>query len=365
MSKAFEFAYQERLRLPIGILKPGEFRKLAQHVGFDLGWIFSGLPYPQKLVGTSCGGITAVLMAMVAKYYRESPAAGEKAADRVVDIIENLRMWNIFTMPATVAKPLIASVATDLLSLVPETVATERWRTAARLLRAGASVGAEVYLVEEILRSPAIFSTRPLLNLFVSKIDREAVFKSPIEVVIGTTDCRTGKARFYSLWDPENQFPERASKLLLESTRLTGEFPDYNVDGIVQADGEIASNFGIEQFCHWRDRYGAVFFAPYTLEGDWPKGPTNFINDISRGFSMQVYRHMRRKMKRYRRILSKDRRNRLPKLYTVLTKEAIQPLVFSSFTTKAMRAGIDQGFRILQENLPGIMRTLLPLWVPS
>lgn len=322
--------------LRVGMMLPGEFRRLAPHQGALQAWHDSGLPKPTRIVGGSAGAIMGVACA----------PWNEKNFRHVHEVIANLRARDIFSVPMEhkISAVLAAgTLAFPLLNhLEPEMTPARRVMLHSGQTLAGIALG--VWVVRKMFSSPALFNNTPLVRLLERSYDASAVAASEVEVRVMATDIETGEHVAYSTKDPDIDITGLVGRVIASST-LPIHFPLRRLGGRLLTDAEVVTNFPITQL----EDMDVVFVFCYSRGlGQYPT-PTTWGEHFSGMWDIAKAASNRQARMAYEKRQQED--PTLPEVVFIITDRPIPPLTLQEFTREALERSMHLGGEIIEENL--------------
>lgn len=330
--------------LKIGLLAPGEFRRLAPHAGFLGAW-YEVLPPPARIAAGSAAAISSVVM-----------APGTAVNTRFVhQSIRELRASNIFSIPmetkASGSLALLTATFPLLTHIEPEM--RPAWRILLHVLQTAFAIGLGVRVVKQMFNAPAVFSNEPLERFLTERLGHnfEEICQANTEIRIMLTDVETGEHVAYSTKE-RGMTLSRLVSLLLASATIPISFPIRVIDGRAFTDAEVKTNYPISQL-EDMDIVFELFYSdamdarvPQKTWGDHQSGMWNIAKQENNYHSRERYER--------RRLLD----SRLPEVVRIRTHRHIPPLQIDDFNQAALERSIQLGELIFRENLDVIGNSL-------
>lgn len=379
----------------IGWNVPGTFTRLALHIGFLLGWLNAKLPVPKLVVATSAGAIFAACCI----------SFDRNVVRRVAHIIRNLKREQIYVLSkeliragayllgAGVTLILTAAAAgglgwwaipilllaalcgyarlrwtrlrfSMLLAFLLALVAFAGYRTplgwptallfCVSLVATDFVIRSALHVFFHECKSP--LDTTPLRNLLLGEHVAQKAFRAESEVRIIAADVAVPEAIVYSnhashASDPEN--PEHC-ELFVDGIRgsagLPGRFNLDVVNGRVPRDGEVWTDFPIEQF---EGEVDIVFRLDYWAPLQPGMVPKNWLHDLFRSFDVMRDGETNEKMAKYE--LARRENPALPRVIAIRASaellRRIPQLAVYEFAPGQLWRSMKLGRAIFRENL--------------
>lgn len=321
--------------LKIGIMAPGEFRRIAIHAGAFRALIANGFPRPVRMVTGSVGALIGTPMA----------TWNLKAADNVVRVVENLSYRQIFTVPmgSVITGTSAAVAATFPLWSHFEPEMKPRTKAIVHGLQTLGIIVLGYWFFKKLMKSSSIFSNHPLYNLLMRTTDYDSIVGSDVEVIITMTDIQTGDELILSTHDKDIT-PERLLAARIGSSTVPVYFPVGLFDGHIVTDAEVKSDFPV----HHLEDMDIIFRLSYSLVPD-PYPTSDTWGDHFNG--------MWAISKRENTILRKDKYEQrrkenpdLPEVVEILTDRQLPRLAMETFNQKGLSHSVQLGEQIIEEN---------------
>lgn len=225
--------------LKVGIVAPGHFKRMAAEVGFLHAYYEAcqkGFPVPEYMTGVSAGGIA---IACAAQWTEEDFVKTE-------EVLLGLKRKHFYGInPKLEVLGGLAGLAALGVMLPMEKIKNPWLRYATKAAIACTILGMDKKVVEGLLRSNAIFSTK-LYRFLEGKLRIDRIFESPIKIEIASVDVNNKTFSVVSNFRPEDKKPEILLNGIVDSTRLPVFFPFRKDDkGNYLADGAALSNVPI------------------------------------------------------------------------------------------------------------------------
>lgn len=334
---------------------PGGVPRLPLHGGAIKGCLDIGVGEPDEIIGSSGGAIAG------------SGVIGwnKKASEKYNEVIANLTPGQIFSfrrgMKVKLAALGITTVGLGLLVLLDHKL-SKGMKAVLGLGGLAALLATDALVGNELIHSESNLSSSPLKNLLHSRLDFNAIFKSPIRLGVLVADsAKPGEVVFYNHdtlnSDPNNpEHRERWVNILLASARLPGKFPFIKIDGINTIDGEVWTDFPIRQMKKYKKIIRFDYWPP--LQPD--KAPREWMSDLSRSFDIMRDRCTQKKIEYYE--LERRSNPELPEIYYVRLSPRLLKLLprirLHDFTPMQMRIMEDIAHDGIMEQKDALLRYL-------
>lgn len=321
--------------LRVGILLPGEFRRLVVHSGAIQSWIELGLPRPTRIVGGSAGAIMGATNAPWTFQH----------VKRVGDVVVNLHYRNIFTVPMghAIAGILAAGAATFPLWQHFEPELKPRTRFFFHILQTLAGLGLGYVFAKQLMLSKSILSYHPLFGFLLRTMDFKAIFRSDIDVKILMTTLPDGHELVVGTHD-EDMTPERLVAAVIGSATVPVYCPVFSFDEHQVTDAEVLTDYPVH---HLADM-DVVFRFSYSLEPDpYPELKT-WGNHFNAMWAITKRENTKKDRREYERL--RKERPELPEVIEILTDKPLPRMSMEDFSKDAMVRGRELGMRVIRDN---------------